>query len=67
MTMIDPRTIDPETCAKCGGHGDVIDKERGQVETVGYRRRRRQCKKCHRRWSEYTTLIHPREYAVDVR
>jgi len=44
---------DPERCATCGSRGRVIDSRREH----GYRRRRRQCVDCGRKWNTYESFL----------
>jgi transcriptional repressor NrdR len=42
---------DIEKCIACGDNSDVIDSR--PVPATGFRRRRRQCPHCKRRWSTF--------------
>lgn len=49
---------DPEKCKVCNLEGTLIDSRLATEK--GYRRRRRRCPKCRRRWNTYETTVNPK-------
>lgn len=47
---------DPERCPRCKTKGRVIKSRR----LPGWRKRRRKCPECGKRWNTYETTINPR-------
>jgi hypothetical protein len=46
---------DPEHCRVCNVRGFVIDSRKPD----GYRRKRRECPKCGRRWNSFESVVNP--------